>query len=155
MLLGVLAAILAFDVLAGLALQRIAGPAGAALVAALGNGLVALRFGATLLPGREPLISRYSRFDSAGLPDPQGRYTRGLTTFWAALLGSFCLIDATAIAAAHPIAVLSAIEALVCVMVFCGEHAVRNRRFPQLGRATPLRTVRAICLAHGVHLRAA
>jgi uncharacterized membrane protein len=162
----VAAATLAAEVAAGAALTAVGG---AAVLAALGNLFVSLRFAATLLPGREPLITRYSRFDrehllrraapaspdaavSASLPpeDGHGVYTRRLTAVWAALLGGFALAYAAAALASWPVAVLSAAEPLACATLFLGEHALRNRVFPGDGRATPLRTLRAIRLSHGL-----
>jgi hypothetical protein len=123
------------------------------LAAALGNAAVALRFGLTLRPGREPLIAQYSRFDWAG--PPEGGYTRALTLAWALLLGAFALGHAALALAGRDDMPLAIAEPLVCALLFCGEHALRNRRFPQLGRATPLRTLRAIGLAHGLVRHAA
>ena len=143
------AAALAAEAAAGAALLALGGPEGPAALAALGNLVVCLRFGVTLLPGREPLITRYGRFDPAGLPDGDGGYTRRLTAAWAALLGGFALAYAVAAAASWPVAALSVAEPLACAGLFLGEHALRNRRFPQHGRATPLRTLRAIRLSHG------
>ncbi|SDC94251.1 hypothetical protein [Belnapia rosea] len=127
--------------------------AGNPVAAAIGNAAVAARFGLTLLPGREPLISHYSRFDAAG--QPEGGYTRALTLAWALLLGGFALGHAVVALAGWKDAGLAVAEPVVCLLVFCGEHALRNRRFPQLGRATPLRTLRAIGLAHGLVRHAA
>ena len=116
--------------------------------AAIGNLLAALRFGVTLLPGREPLISRYSRFDAAGPPPAVGAaYTRRLTALWAALLGGFASLYALAALLAWPLLAVAAAQLLLCGGLFLGEHAVRNRRFPEQGRATPLRTLRAIRLS--------
>ncbi|WP_052213903.1 hypothetical protein [Belnapia sp. F-4-1] len=123
------------------------------VAAALGNAAVALRFGLTLLPGREPLIARYSRFDWAG--PPEGSYTRALTLAWALLLGGFALAHAALAAMERNDTPLALAELLVCALFFLGEHGLRNRRFPQLGRATPLRTLRAIGLAHGLVRHAA
>ncbi|MEN0077226.1 MAG: hypothetical protein AAGC69_22765 [Paracraurococcus sp.] len=127
--------------------------AGHPLAAALGNAAVALRFGLTLLPGREPLIARYSRFDWAGAPE--GGYTRILTLAWALLLGGFALAHLALALAGIRDAPLAVAEAAICATLFCGEHALRNRRFPHHGRATPLRTLRAIGLAHGLVRHAA
>jgi hypothetical protein len=127
--------------------------AGNPVAAALGNAAVALRFGLTLLPGREPLIAHYSRFDWAG--PPEGGYTRALTFAWALLLGGFALAHAALALAGIEEAPLTVAEPVICAILFCGEHALRNRRFPQLGRATPLRTLRAIGLAHGLVRHAA
>lgn len=135
---------------ASLAASALFGPA---LLGLIGNGAAALRFGLTLLPGREPLISRYSRFDGAGVPVP--RYTRHLTEAWALLLGGFALAHAGLALTGHGTLVLALTEPPICFAFFLGEHALRNRRFPEHGPATPLRTLRAICLAHGVRRHAA
>jgi hypothetical protein len=127
--------------------------AGNPLAAALGNAAVALRFGLTLLPGREPLIAQYSRFDWAG--PPEGGYTRALTLAWALLLGGFALAHAALGLAGLDDTPLAVAEPVICALLFCAEHGLRNRRFPQLGRATPLRTLRAIGLAHGLVRHAA
>jgi len=146
------AAALATEMAVGAVAVALVGSDGPAVLAALGNFCVCLRFGATLLPGREPLISRYSRFD-AGLPDADGTYTRRLTLVWSALLAGFALAYATAALASWSIAVISVVQPLTCGTLFLGEHVLRNRRFPEHGRATPLRTLRAIWLSHGAAVR--
>ena len=132
---------------AGAALLDLAGQAGPALLAALGNLLASLRFGLTLRPGREPLISRYARFDAAGLPDADGRYTRRLTLLWALLLGGFAL-GFLAAAGLGGAGALARLQPLACLGLFLGEHALRRRRFPALGPVSPLGTLRAIWLCH-------
>ena len=113
-----------------------------------GNLLACYGFAATLLPGREPLISRYTRFDFGHLPPDCAGYTRGLTLLWAALLAGFAAAQAAALAGLwRPSGVLGA-EAAVGGALFLGEHLVRGRRFPHHGPATPRRTIRAVRLAH-------
>lgn len=116
----------------------------------LGNLAVCGRFGASLLPGREPLITRYTRFDMGeGMPPLCRPYTRALTWIWAVFLGLF--------AAAHALAALSGLwpawavlgaEAGLGGALFLGEHALRNLLFPQQGPATVRRTLRAVRQAH-------
>jgi uncharacterized membrane protein len=105
-------------------------------------------FAVTLLPGREPLISRYTRFDFGHLPPDCAGYTRALTAIWAALLGAFAAAQAAALAGLWRSADVLAAEAAVCAAVFLGEHVVRGRRFPHHGQATLRRTLRAVRLAH-------
>lgn len=143
------AATLAVEVAGGAVALAVTGAAAPAVLAALGNACVALRFGITLLPGREPLISRYSRFDAAGLPDGHGGYTRRLTAVWTVLLGALALVYAGMGLAALPVGPILALQPFLCLGLFLGEHVLRNRLFPQHGRATPLRTLRAIRLAQG------
>ncbi len=106
------------------------------------------RFAATLRPGREPLITRYTRFDSGGCPAEVAEYSRGLTLLWAWFLGLFALGHAAALAGPSSHALVLAAEVALGLALFVGEHAVRNRRFPHHGRATPGRTLRAVRLAH-------
>ena len=62
-------------------------------------GLAASAFlAATLLPGSEPLISRYTRFDYGRLPPDLGAYTRALTVLWAVLLAGFAAAQGAALA---------------------------------------------------------
>jgi uncharacterized membrane protein len=105
-------------------------------------------FASTLLPGREPLITRYTRFDFGHLPPDCALYTRRLTVLWAALLAAFAAAQSLVLAGHwRPSAVLAA-EAVLCGAVFLGEHLVRGWRFPHHGRPTLRRTVRAVRLAH-------
>jgi uncharacterized membrane protein len=113
-----------------------------------GNLLACYGFAATLLPGREPLISRYTRFDFGHLPPDCAAYTRGLTLLWAVLLAGFAAAQAAALAGYWQPSAVLAVEALVGGALFLGEHAVRSLRFPHHGRATLRRTLRAVRLAH-------
>ncbi len=120
------------------------------------NGLLAWHFGATLRPGREPLIARYTRLDWGRMPPECVGYARALTGFWAVTLGLLALAHAAAVlappaASAGGIgrgAVLAANAALVAAL-FLGEHALRTVRFPALGIASPLRTLRVMARASG------
>ncbi len=141
-----LLAVSAEILLAGVALS-FAGQHGPALVAVLVNLAVALRFGLTLRPGQVPLITRYARCDEAGLPSHGEAYTRALTAFWCWLLTGFALLHALAVFGWWTTADLSLLQTVACLALFLGEHAVRTHRLPELGRANPWRTFRAI-LAH-------
>lgn len=147
-LLFLCGAALTFEASASTVLPDVTGRSGPPLLAALGNLLAGLRFAWTLFPGREPLISRYSRFDAAGLPDADGRYTRRLTLVWALLLIGFALAFLLAALGLLPVAPLARLHPTLVAALFLGEHAVRSRCFPELGRVTPLRTIRAICLSY-------
>lgn len=118
------------------------------LLPALGLLMLSARFAATLLPGREPLITHYTRFDFGRLPPECAGYTRRLTGFWAALLALAAPLQAAApLAGLAPGAVAAAGSALM-LGLFLAEHALRDRCFPHLGPATPARTLRAIIAAH-------
>ncbi len=113
-----------------------------------GNLLACYGFAATLLPGREPLISRYTRCDFGHLPPDCAGYTRGLTVLWAVLLAGFAAAQAAILVGLwRPSAVLG-VEVLVGGALFLGEHGVRSLRFPHHGPATLRRTLRAVRLAH-------
>lgn len=117
---------------------------GPAYPAAFWTMVFAARFAFTLLPGREPLISRYSRFDTSRDPAAQASYTRGLTALWAALLTGFAALYVIAGLRDWSVGPIALAQLVFCVGFFLAEHMERNRRFPQDGKATPLRTIRAI-----------
>jgi uncharacterized membrane protein len=138
----------AAEILAGAAALWLAGRHGPALVAVLVNLAVALRFAMTLRPGQVPLITRYARCDAAGLPSHGEGYTRALTALWCWLLAGFALLHMGAVAGWWTTAGLSLLQSAACMALFLGEHALRSRRLPELGRATPWRTFRAIIAHH-------
>jgi uncharacterized membrane protein len=105
-------------------------------------------FASTLLPGREPLITRYTRFDFGHLPPDCVGYTRRLTLLWALLLAGFAAAQMAALAGLWRPSTVLAVEAVLCGALFLGEHLVRSTRFPHHGPATLRRTSRAIRLAH-------
>ena len=127
---------------------RALGPRGGPILAVALNALVALRFAWTLRPGAIPLITRYARADAMGLPREAEGYTRALTALWAALIGGFALAQLGPLAQLWTTGDVSLAQAGACLALFLGEHALRNRALPQLGRATPWRTLRAIREAH-------
>jgi uncharacterized membrane protein len=131
------------------ALAWASGPGGAeAVLAALplaGSLALAWHFGRTLRPGQEPLITRYTRADIGAVSPAVMRYTRRLTLAWTGLFLAFAAVAAATLAGLGPPAGPSAAVTLgVSVLAFLGEHAVRARRFPELGPVRPARTLRAI-----------
>lgn len=136
--------------LAGLAAAFWAGgPGGAEAIPALlplaGNLALAWHFGRTLRPGREALITRYTRADHGSVPPALVRYTRRLTFAWTAAFLAFAAINAATLAGLGPPAGPAALAALgLSAAFFLGEHALRGRLFPELGPARPARTLRAI-----------
>lgn len=131
-------------------------PGLAAWLPVIANLAACWRFASTLRPGREPLITRYTRFDNGGCPAEVAGYSRGLILTWAWFLGLFAAahaLVATGMLAGHGAhALVLAAEVTAGPALFLGEHALRNRRFPHHGRATPGRTLRAVRLAHRVPL---
>lgn len=126
-----------------------AGPGGAgAVLAALplaGNLALAWHFGRTLLPGREPLIARYTRADFGRLPAELVGYTRMLTRFWTVFFLGFSAANAATLADAGPgIAASAALNIGLSLLFFLGEHPLRAALFGGLGPVGPLRTLRAM-----------
>ena len=137
-------AAVALEFAAGGLAAWLAGRHGPALLGTAANLLIAGRFAITLRPGAVPLISRYARHDPAGLPPRVEPYTRRLTAAWAILLSLFALAHAATITGLWPLPLVSLCEAAICTAGFLAEHLLRSRLFPELGRATPWRTVSAI-----------
>jgi len=140
---------LAWPLLRPLAPQRLAG-----LLPPAGDLLLCAHFGATLRPGREPLITRYTRHDFGRLPPECAGYTRALTLLWASLFAVLAPLHAVLLLGLPPLGapldsgtVLGGTAAFMLVL-FLGEHVIRTLRFPQFGLATPARTLRAILSAH-------
>jgi uncharacterized membrane protein len=137
------------EVAAGGVAVWLAGRHGPALLGVLINLAVCLRFAATLRPGRVPLITRYARFDPHGLPAECEGYTRSLTLAWAALTALFALVHAGAFLDLWSTATVSLLQTAAFLTLFLGEHPLRAWLFPQLGRVTPWRTVRAMVNSFG------
>lgn len=124
--------------------------------AVLANLFASWQFAATLLPGCEPLISRYTRFDYGHLPPDLGAYTRSLTILWAAVLAGFAAAQAAALSGRFwSASSVLAIEVATCCALFLGEHAIRGALFPHHGPITLRRTFRAVRLAHAARDAAA
>lgn len=103
-----------------------------------------LVFGSTLLPGREPLITRVYRFDQGDVIPLVVPYTRALTLVWTLL---FALLAAVSLVlmAYLDLRIWSWVANIagpsLSVLLFLGEHAVRPTRY---GRTSPLRTLRTM-----------
>jgi uncharacterized membrane protein len=142
--------IAAVALLAGVATALWVGRAGAAttLLAALplaGNLLLAWHFGATLRPGQEPLITRYTRAEQGRLPPELAGYTRRLTWLWTLFFLAFAAVNLLTLAGSGPApGPAAAANIVLSALFFLGEHPVRRALFPGLGPATPLSTLRAI-----------
>ena len=99
-------------------------------------------FGHTLLPGGEPLITRFARMEPA-LPDAQVRaYTRRLTWVWTAFFLLMATVSGTLVAlAAHEAWVwFTAVGNYLCVAaLFALEYGYRRWRFPRREHVSPLR----------------
>lgn len=105
-------------------------------------------FGLTLLPGRVPLITRFSRYDRQQTESPAvDRHTRRLTELWtgyfAAVAVSTTLLAAAGnfVAASWIVTVLSPIGSAV---LFLAEHLYRYLRKDIFGQASIVRTLRLV-----------
>ena len=137
------------EAVAGGALAWIAGRHGPALLAVAVNLAVCVRFAVTLRHGSVPLITRYGRFDEAGLPRECEGYTRALTGAWTGVLFLFALVHAGALLDLWATRTASGVQGVALLVLFLGEHPLRGWLFPQIGRVTPLRTLRAMRLSFG------
>lgn len=128
----------------------VSGAGGAAMVLAAlpvaGNLALGWHFGATLRPGREALIARYTRAAHEGeVPAPLARYARGLTLAWTLFFLAFAGWGAVAMAGIGPTpATVATLNAALSTAFFLGEHPLRARLFPAFGPFGPWRTLRAI-----------
>ncbi len=110
-----------------------------------GNLLLAWHFGATLRPGHEPLITRYTRAEHGRLSSGLMRYTRRLTWLWTAFFLAFAGVNGLTLAGLGPAPGPAAVANLMLsALLFLGEHPVRRALFPALGAASPWNTLRAI-----------
>jgi uncharacterized membrane protein len=109
---------------------------------ALGYFLVMVAFGRTLAPGKEPLITTYTRLDKGHVFGEVRGYTRGLTVLWTVLMAAL-LLETVALRWFGPASWLAPASLFnVCLMigVFLGEHWVRRITFPHLPMPSPWRT---------------
>lgn len=117
------------------------------------NAALAAFFGASLRPGREPLISLFARFEQGGtLPADLARHARTVTWLWALLLAGMA-VTALALAALAPLETWSLFAnvlayALIAAL-FVGEYIYRRVRFRHYRHASLaglLRNVRSVNL---------
>ncbi|HEY4250431.1 MAG TPA: hypothetical protein VGM87_04505 [Roseomonas sp.] len=109
--------------------------------------LLGLHFGATLRPGREPLISRYIRAEHGGLPPGHATYGTRLTALWTLFFAGFGLLQALALAGIGVDPSRGLLwQAIAMPALFLGEHLVRARVFPDFP-ASLASTIRSIVKA--------
>lgn len=111
------------------------------------NGFFAYRFGVTLLPGREPLITRFRRLERGEVPAPLKVYTRRVTLAWAIFLavlavgniivGAFFVTDSMQ----WLVAVLN--PAILIGFHFV-EHVYRGQRYRHFGPYPIFRTIKVL-----------
>lgn len=110
----------------------------------LANLAMLYMFGHTLLPGREPLITRFRRLDVGHVAPKFIGYTRRLTMLWTILFAVGTLVSLAA-AIAGNIEIWSWIAFVLLpaltVALFLGEHVYRAYRYGAEERTSPLHTL--------------
>jgi uncharacterized membrane protein len=111
------------------------------------NAALLILFGQTLLPGREPLITRFRRLEHGEVTPMFVSYTRNLTIAWTLLFGFGALVSLMA-AGMGDLALWSWVSLILLPAMtgtlFLGEHVYRAVRYGAEGRASPLDTLRLI-----------
>jgi uncharacterized membrane protein len=111
------------------------------------NAALLILFGQTLLPGREPLITRFRRLEHGEVTPMFASYTRNLTIAWT-LLFSFGVVVSLMAVGMGDVALWSWVSLILLPAMtgalFLGEHVYRAARYGAEGRASPLDTLRLI-----------
>lgn len=112
------------------------------------NLALMLFFGVTLLPGRTPLITRFSRFDHQQATGPEiDRHTRMVTALWAIF---FLLVVSTTVLLAifgdflSASWIVSVVSPAGSAVLFLLEHLYRFIRKDMFVQASVFRTLRVI-----------
>lgn len=117
----------------------------------LANLVMFCIFGQTLLPGQEPLITRFRRLEVGHVTAAFEQYTRRLTMLWTILfaIGTFVSLAA---AIYGDIELWSWIAFVLLPALtaglFLGEHVYRAFRYGAEGRTSPLRTLSVMFHPH-------
>lgn len=118
---------------------------GGPLLANLGAMCV---FAVTLLPGRVPLITRFSRFDRKQTTGPAvDRYTRMLTALWALYFAAIVIVTLTFAGAGNFVAAswtVTVVSPAGSISFFLLEHLYRRLRHDVFGQASVFRTLRVL-----------
>lgn len=110
-------------------------------------GFLACYFGRSLLPGQEPIITRFRRIEAGQVSGSWPNYTRRLTAVWTVLfilllIWSAALPFVASLATWTFFAVFGA--PAIMLGLFFGEHAYRAVIHGKEGRAHPVRTLRIL-----------
>jgi len=110
------------------------------------NAALALFFGRSLAPGREPLCTHFARMMRGELEPRVEHYTRQVTVAWTLFFVAMMLVSIVLYVLA-PITVWSAFANLLMMplvaLMFVLEYAIRIRRFPHLPHKPILESLRA------------
>ncbi|PKO35426.1 MAG: hypothetical protein CVU34_03770 [Betaproteobacteria bacterium HGW-Betaproteobacteria-7] len=110
------------------------------------NLALATFFGRTLFDGHEALVSQFARFAHAGVISPlKARYTRQVTVAWTTFFLTTATVS-TLLFWLAPAAAWSVFANLLTmpliIMMFAGEHLVRQRALPAAERSSIADTIR-------------
>ncbi len=101
-------------------------------------------FGHTLLPGKEPLITRFRRLEIGYVAPKFIGYTRQLTMLWTILFAAGAIVSLAAAISGNVELwswVAFVLLPALTVALFVGEHVYRAYRYGAEGRTSPLRTL--------------
>jgi uncharacterized membrane protein len=103
-------------------------------------------FGRTLLPGREPLITRLARRVHGGLPPGIAEFTRGVTLFWCVFFAAQVAVSALLLAFApfeYWSLFVNVLNLPLVGLMFAIDYAARAIRFRGQPRVPLSRILRA------------
>lgn len=105
---------------------------------------MAYYFGRTLLPGKEPLITRFSRISRGTVPKELIRYSRMLTWIWTlffVVFGAISIYSAVAMNLETWTWIVNIAGPGLAFALFLGEHMYRAVRYKRYGHNSPIRTL--------------
>jgi uncharacterized membrane protein len=112
------------------------------------NALVAACFGASLLPGREPLIAAFARLEQGqNLPPDLARHARAITWAWTLLLATIAAVALVLALRAEPEVwslFTNVVSYALIAALLVGEYAYRRLRFRQYRHASLLELLRNV-----------
>jgi uncharacterized membrane protein len=110
------------------------------------NLVLAIVFGRTLAPGREPLCTRFARLLHGTLPPEVAAYTRRITLAWALFFATLAALSAALYFGGFLTAwsmLATMLSPLLVGLMFVVEYAVRLRALPRWQRVGILGGIRA------------
>jgi uncharacterized membrane protein len=119
---------------------------------------LAVWFGRTLLPGRQPLISGFASIERGQLDPELARYTRRLTAIWSGFFAIMAVLSgATAVLGdVHTWSlVTNGVNYVLMALLFFGEYAYRRVRYSGYRHASLPRMIGMIFTAVRARRRAA
>ena len=107
-------------------------------------------FGRTLLPGREPLISRFASLERGELEPVLARYTRRLTGIWTAFFLAMAVLSGGLALGADGETwsiFTNGLNYLFIAVLFFGEYVYRRVRYSEFRHASLPRMIRMLVTA--------